>query len=82
MVQLKSPVATITNGQLVPAMYRHSLKCIKSSKQFNEGETTSCYIAKYDNDRFAVWDTGWNNHNKYEVFPEDKLHEHFEETAL
>lgn len=80
MVQIKNSETYVSNGQVVPIMHQHVLKCLKSSKQFNEGETVSCFISKYQNDRFAVWDASWLHHNKYEVFSKDELHETFEES--
>lgn len=65
---------------ILPIMHQHNLSVLKSTKQFTEGETLKCYVSKYANNRFAVWDAYWGHHNKYEVFSEEELHSTFNET--
>lgn len=80
MVKLHAPQLTITNGVQMPVMNRHNLRVVKSAPNFKEAETVECFICRYANGRFAVWDSTWMNTNKYHVFQsEAELHEHFEE---
>lgn len=80
MINFKPMETIVTKGEVLPIMHQHNLTCIKSTKQFTEGETIKCYVAKYSNNRFAVWDCSWLHHNKYEVFNESELHDIFNES--
>lgn len=80
MVKLHSPTTIVVNGQIQPAMPRHTLEVIKSAPGFELGETVECFISRYDNDRYAVWDSTWKTCNKYHVFNSKKeLEKHFNE---
>lgn len=77
MVKLQVPTL---NAERLPMMFRHSLKVIKPCPNFEMDETVSCFIAKYDGGRYAVWDSTWKQTNKYHVFnSEQELHDTFEE---
>jgi hypothetical protein len=80
MVKLKSMQVVNQNGRPVPVMHVHPLECLKPAPTFNVGETVLCYIAKYDNNRYAVFSSSGYKETKYHVFEsEQELHEHFQE---
>lgn len=64
---------------VTPVMHRHILKCNQTTGTFTDGETVTCFVAKFQDGRFAVWDVDFHHHNKYEVFKEEDLHACFEE---
>lgn len=65
---------------LSQSMRPHKLKVKKSAPNFDEGETVTCFIAKYLDNRYAVWDSTWMQTTKYHVFDSvESLHEHFDE---
>lgn len=80
MVKINAIQMVTTNGWSQPLMHRHVLTVKKSAPTFNLGESVNCYIAKYDNDRFAVFSSSGVQNTKYHVFEsEAELHEHFDE---
>lgn len=80
MVTINSMETVIQNGQRNPVMHFHNLYVKKSAPTFEEGETVGCYIAKYDNDRYAVFSASGATKTKYHVFESlEELHEHFDE---
>lgn len=81
MVKMNTPEVVVTKGEIIPIMHQHQLTVTKQSKQFTLGESLKCFVAKYSNGRFAVWDCSWLHHNKYEVFSEAELHETFSELS-
>ena len=80
MVTINSTQVIVGKDGFTPVMHQHNLKCLQSTRKFTEGENLKCYVAKYADSRFAVWDASWLHHNKYEVFTERELHEVFEES--
>lgn len=68
------------NGLKMPMMHRHTLKVLKPAPSFNEGDTIVCFIAAYDNGRYAVFTASFVRVDNYHVFESlDELNEHFEE---
>lgn len=67
------------DGTFSPVMWRHVLDVIATIGPFVEGERVTCYVAEYNDNRFAVWDVDFRHHNKYKVFSENELHATFNE---
>lgn len=83
MVKINAITTVSHNGALVPFMHRHDLTVKKSAPTFDEGESVSCYIVRYDNERYAVFTASGVNNTKYHVFESlDELHEHFDEATV
>jgi len=70
----------VSDGKSVrPFMHVHNLTVKKNAPTFAEGENVNCYIAEYDNGRFAVFSSSGVQNTKYHVFDsETELHEHFD----
>ena len=69
MVTIHNPELKISsNGQVQPVMREHRLSVKKNAPSFKKGTTVTCYIAKYDNGRFCVWDSSWTSQTNYHVF--------------
>lgn len=79
MVTINKMEVYIGKDGVTPVMYQHNLNVLKTTKPFIEGETIRCYVSKYSNGRFAVWDVDFHHHNKYKVFSEEELHATFNE---
>lgn len=80
MVKLLSTQTIQTKEGVTPVMHRHNLLVKKSAPTFEEGQTITCWIAKYDHGRYAVFTASFIEVPNYHVFDsEDQLHEHFEE---
>lgn len=80
MVKLLTPQTINTKEGLTPVMHKHSLLVLKTIKEFEEGQTVLCYIARYDNNRYCVFTASFIRIDHYHVFESEKeLHEHFEE---
>lgn len=81
MVQLQKMEVITTKEGPVPVMHKHQLTVKKSAPgNFNEGDAISCYITKYDNNRFCVSTASFIRIDHYHVFEsEQELHEHFDE---
>lgn len=79
MVKINQKEVIITKDGITPVMRVHTLTCQKETKVFSEGSVNKVYVAEMDNNRFAVWDSHWGHHNKYEVFSENELHSTFNE---
>lgn len=83
MVKFNNQIMMPANGKQppMPVMHKHVLMVLKSAPgNFNEGETVTCYIAKYDNNRYCVFTASFIRIDHYHVFDsENELHEHFEE---
>jgi hypothetical protein len=82
MVKINTKEMTSTNGIISPKLHPHQLTVIKEAPTFKIGESLICYIAEYDNNRFAVFSASGVQNTKYHVFEsEDALHEYFEESV-
>lgn len=80
MVKINQKEGSQGKEGFLPTMWTHILKVKKDATPFQEGETVTCYIAEYDNKRFAVWDFSYQHHNKYKVFSFDELNDTFDES--
>lgn len=83
MVKINIQEMMPANGKQppMPVMHKHQLTVKKSAPgNFNEGDQVSCYIAKYDNNRFCVFTASFIRIDHYHVFEsEQELHDHFDE---
>lgn len=79
MVKINQKEVIVTKDGITPVMRVHTLICTRDTKQFKKDETVKTYVAEMDNNRFAVWDSHWTHHNKYEVFSQEELHKTFNE---
>lgn len=80
MVKLNQSLLTVSNGSVCPIMYQHVLKVKKDAPTFKEGTNVTCFIAKYDNGRFCVWEPAWTYVGAYHVFEsEQDLNDTFDE---
>lgn len=67
------------DGSFLPVMRTHILKVNKDSGPFKEGDTVKCYVARFHDGQFAVWDIDWRHHNNYKAYSETDLHDTFNE---
>lgn len=80
MVKLEKKEGNMAkDGSFSPVMWRHNLQVILPFCSFVPGDTVTCFIAEYDNNRYAVWDVDFRHHNNYKVFSEEELHATFNE---
>lgn len=81
MVKLLTPQSVNTKEGLMPIMHKHTLLVKKSSAgNFNENDTVTCYIAKYDHGRYCVFTASFIRIDHYHVFDsEQELHDTFDE---
>lgn len=79
MVKLHTPEIDANRN---PVMRPHTLTAIKKTKTFQPGETVECYITKWDDGRFSVFESsGAKVTRHYEVFASGSiLHETFNES--
>ena len=62
-----------------PEMWRHVLRANKETKTFKLDEVHTCFVAKMDNGRFAVFSASFSG-GKYEVIESEMaLHHSFTE---
>ena len=79
MVKMYPKEVIVGKDGVTPVMHQHTLVCRQTTGTFTDGETVKCFVAEYENKRFAVWDADFHHHNKYEVFSEEDLHACFDE---
>ena len=80
MVKINNPQMTTQNGIPWPVMHQDNLRVVKDAPTFKEGDTITCFIARYDRGRYAVFTASFISVPNYHVFnSEQELHEHFEE---
>lgn len=80
MVTLRSKEVITTKEGPVPVMHPHLLKVLKPAPTFPQGKEIKCFIAEYDNKRYAVFTASFVRVDNYHVFESlDELNEHFEE---
>lgn len=81
MVTLHKPEVIVTKGEAMPVMNKHSLTFKKPFIGFSAGDKVDCFIQKFHDGRFAVWDSSWLHHNRYGVITSEKeLHDTFDES--
>lgn len=80
MVKLKSKEVMTTKEGPLPVMHPHLLRVTKQAPTFPIGKEIKCFIAEYDNKRYAVFTASFMRVDNYHVFDsEQELHDHFEE---
>lgn len=68
---------------VMPVMNVHLITCLKDFATFKKDSNYQVFIAKFDNNRFAVMSADFFNYTEhYKVFDsEDELHETFHEAV-
>lgn len=80
MVTLRSKEIITTKEGPVPIMHPHLLRVKKAAPSFEVGKEIKCFVAEYDNKRFAVFTASFVRVDNYHVFgSEQELHDHFDE---
>lgn len=80
MITMGSKEIITTKEGPVPIMHPHLLRVKKEAPSFEVGKEIKCFIAEYDNRRFAVFTASFVRVDNYHVFDsEQELHDHFDE---
>lgn len=80
MVTINQKIGNMAkDGSFAPVMHQHKLLVNEDAGPFKKDSIVTCFIAEYDNERFAVWDTDWHFHDRYKVFNKEDLHRIFSE---